>query len=441
MSWPRLTAMAVVAGVVWTAHPEAIAGVADTLGVGPAAMGRAGALAAAPGSYECVFDNPAGLTFDWSAQPGGYDVALGFVYAHPAVRVEALGAREPDVAPASDAAQLLVGARFDLERMAGIPGLALGVAFLVPRSLFRWHIRPDDELQWLWWTDRLDRLGVHLAAAWRPLRWLSVGAGIEALVDAETLTEGFVDSPPRRARRAGEPIVVSARLGERVAIYGKLAPVVGVVVEPVAGFRLAAVWRAALYVDDWGWTRIDRAPVLGSVGYVHRFAHYYRPQSVSLGASVQPWRSLRLVAGVAWQQWSRLLTSNHQTLGAGRAGDVLVPGAAAEWTARRGVTVRAGYRYRPAPVDNAGGPTNLLASSHHVFGAGARLGLRALGWKTHPDLAVGISVQLVRMVPRTERKDGRRFASDEALWTNPGYPGYRFWGWVVATSFDLEARW
>jgi long-subunit fatty acid transport protein len=99
----------------------------------------------------------------------------------------------------------------------------------------------------------------------------------------------------------------------------------------------------------------------------------------------------------------------------------------------------AGYRYQRSPLDNFGGPSNLLDNDRHVGSLGFEFDLQ----KFFPDIDARVTTALsyTVLVERTETKNFQLFTSDAALTSNPGYPSYSYGGHIVAASLGVSGHW
>ncbi len=415
---------------------------AEQLGLGPRPSALGGAVVAVPVGFASVHYDPAALA------PGGDDdgfveTSLTLIWAHPAVWIEDLQGHpmSPAVQP-DDVLSALVGARFDLGHLVGLRGVNAGLELYTPLQwIYRYTLRPDDDLKWRTLTDPLQHLSMEAGIGVRITPWLSLGASLHILFDFQGDTTGYVTRvSDTTSPTGGHVLTADADLGESVRVYGHVAPIVGVLVTPARGLRIGFTWRGALVLDEWGWARVDGSTGLGELGYIYRLDHYYRPHELELGASYRPVPTLRISADLSLELWSMALTDNHAALGPGRFGDTLVPSLGVTWTVRPGVDLMAGYRFVRAPFANLGGPTNLLDPDQHVASLGGELRLDTLAHLPFR-LAVDASMRLAVLVTRTETKDWRRFTSDERLKDNPGYPGYRFGGVMPSAQIGVEAGW
>jgi len=403
----------------------------DLFGIGARAAALGGATSARTGELSAVYYDPAAIV---GPQTSPLRLQASFLYARPRLEVETFDGEAMEVPRSPDVRGLLLGTRFELSELA--EGLGAALAIYVPLGdLFRWTLRPDDRVQWLMWTDRPHHISITVGLAYRITEWLGVGIGAQAAFNLQTNTTARITSIEESVDPdTGEvSFDVDAQLAANVTVYGRAAPTAGVWVQPHPRLRFALSYRGAIYVDDWGWTRIEGEPALGVIGYVHHFAHYFQPHQLTLGSFVD--------AGIAtfsvdlqYNRWSRGLSRNHVELGAGRFGDTLTPSVGATVQVHPALQLLAGYRYERSPIDNVGGWTNLLDLDRHTASLGLELSLREwLG-----DHRILATFQLIGMPEREERKDWRRFVSDFELERNPGHPGYRYRG--IVPAFWLAAE-
>lgn len=420
---------------------RAWAGPEDTLGASPRSMALAGSYSARPGDSAAAYYNPAGLAPGRAlgdAEKGGFfDASFALVYAHPvlhATRADGANISTPNV---PDTAGLAVGTRFSLGRLFRIDGLDMGLNVFLPAHLFQWSIRPDDDAQWALLTDRTQVLSAQAGIAYRATPWLSLGVGLRVSFGVQTLTKGQVTSVGLETDPVtGKSVVkTGTTLGTDAQVFGRVSPTAGILVTPNDRSRLSLVYRHKNYVDDWGNTRISGVPDIGDMGYTHHYAHYFEPSEVTVGASFDVTRWLDVSADLTWSRWSEALSTNRNDLsGSAIWGDTWTPAFGARVRPVGAFAIMAGYRFQKSPLDNFGGPTNLLDADRHVIGLGLELTLTQ-------NARVTIGTQATSLVTRTETKDARLFSSDAALQQNAGYPSSSYGGHVLASSIGLEGRW
>jgi hypothetical protein len=413
--------------------------------LGPREQALGGSVAARPSNFAAA-ENPAALPF---GSPGAEEdqssLELGYAYRHPMLYAQRI-ADARRVVPTTEPADeniLTLGARFDIGKAFGVTGLSVGTSVYLPvGSIFRWSIHPDERPQWLFHTDYGEHIDIRLALAYRPFRWLSLGAGVHVLFDVETFTTARVASVDSTTDPStGETTLdVSTQLGEEVHVYGRAAPAAGVMLEPIDELRLGIAYRGKIYVDDWGWTRIQGVPASGDLGYVHRFAHYFHPHTVVFAAAVRLHPALWLSVDAIYGHWSEGLTTNHEALGPGRFGNTVSLAGGVSVRVAPPVRLLGGYRYVPSPFDNFGGPTNLLDNDQHIGSLGGEIELGRLE-REGLRFQLAWSGRVAFLVEREEKKDPRRFASDRALLENEGIEPYRYGGMVPGASLSVEASW
>jgi long-subunit fatty acid transport protein len=305
----------------------------------------------------------------------------------------------------------------------------------------RSRIVPDDSPSWYLIGDRTSHVSLHAALAFRIVEWLSVGAGVRITFDEEALITGTATE----VRRVTDPVTGEERveagteLGIEASIYGRASPILGVLVAPIPELRFGFAWRGELVSDDWGWSRLQGIEGVGDIGFIHRFTHVFRPHELAWSAAYRIHDVIEVSAELTWALWSQAVSPTWRDLGS-RFGDTLVPAGGVRVTPTPGLDLLAGYRYSRAPLSDLGGPTNLLANDTHHASLGLELDLDALIEDEVP-FTISLAGRLAILEEREERKDGRRFPSDAALLGNPGYPGYRYGGFVPSVQLAVETRW
>lgn len=420
---------------------HAVAGPEDSLGASPRSMALAGSYAARPGDSAAAYYNPAGLApgraLGEREKGGFFEGSFALTFAHPTLfATRADGANVPFTAT-PDTAGLTLGTRFSLGRLFHIDGLDMGVHVFLPSHLFQWSIRPDDDPQWALLTDRTQVLSAHGGVAYRVTPWLSLGVGLRVSFGVQTLTKGEVTSvslqtDPTTGRSA---VKTGTQLGTDAQVFARVSPSAGVLVTPTERSRIGLVYRHKSYVDDWGNTRISGVPDIGDMGYTHHYAHYFEPSEVTMAVGYDVARALDVSFDLTWNRWSEALSTNRNDLsGSAIWGDTWTPAIGARLRPVETLAIMAGYRFQRSPLDDFGGPSNLLDADRHVVALGLELNLGANARAT-------LGLQSTSLVTRTETKDARLFTSDAALQKNAGYPSYSYGGHVIASSIGVEARW
>jgi len=402
-------------------------------------MALGGSYAARPGDFAAVYYNPAGLSPPSEATRSGgfFDLSMAYVRAHPTLHVTRADGGEIPTPGEPDTSGVVAGARFSVGQPFDVEGLNMGLSVYVPDHLFRWNIYPDDDPQWALLMDRTQVISAHTALAQRLTPWLSLGVGLRILFDVQTLTRGRVTRVEYDEQSGG--VRAHTELGTDAQVYGRVTPLLGALVTPNETLQLGLTYRHESYVDDWGDTRIRQVPILSNMGYSHHFAHYFEPSQVTAAVRADVADGVDVSLDVTWARWSRALSTNRNSLSSGGWGDTLTPALGTRFRAAPGFSLLAGYRFQKSPVDNFGGPTNLLDNDRHILSLGLEGELSE--WVSPSlDAAVTLAFQEILLVERTETKDYRRFPSDAAWQKNPGYPSYSHGGSVMALSLGLEAR-
>ncbi len=420
---------------------RALAGPEDSLGASPRSMALAGSYAARPGDSAAAYYNPAGLApgraLGESERGGFFEGSFALTLAHPTLRATRSDGANVGTASTPDTAGITLGTRFSLGRLFHVDGLDMGVHVFLPSHLFQWSIRPDDDPQWALLTDRTQVLSAHGGIAYRVTPWLSVGVGLRLSFGVQTLTKGQVTSlslqtDPVTGKSA---VKTGTQLGTDAEVFARVTPSTGVLLTPTERSRIGLVYRHKSYVDDWGNTRISGVPDIGDIGYTHHYAHFFEPSEVTVGVGYDLTSVLDVSFDLTWNRWSEALSTNRNDLtGSAIWGDTWTPAVGARLRPVTRLAIMAGYRFQRSPLDNFGGPSNLLDADRHVVGLGFELTLT-------PNARATLGLQSTSLVTRTETKDARLFASDAALQKNAGYPSYSYGGHVLGSAIGVEARW
>jgi len=411
----------------------------DEMGVGPEVAALGNAVTAVPVGFASVHYNPA-LLAPRGMRPGQSELTIGYVYGQPLVHVTSEAGMSLATPRTAETSSLVIGGRFDLGHGLGLEGLVAGLSITTPvTSLLSYTVRPDDDIQWMTLTDGAQHLSLEAGLAYRPVDWLSIGIsarlglGVSLYTTAATTS---IDHTP-------DAILVHTDIGAQGQVSARISPIASIAIMPIDELRIGLTYRAANYIDDWGWSRVQGVPGLPDIGYQHRFAHWVRPHELALGVSGRPLPWLELSADVTWQHWSEAMTGNHDP-GQGRFGDTFVPAGGVRITATPGLDLMFGYSFVRAPFQNFGGPSNLLINDTHHASLGAAARLDELTGDRSLTFTLRASFRLSILEEAREEKDFRRFADDAAWMRNPGYlgaTGYLYGGFVPSVQVSAEARW
>jgi long-subunit fatty acid transport protein len=409
----------------------------DELGVGPEVAALGNAVTAVPVGFASVHYNPA-LLAPRGMRPGLSELTIGYVYGQPLVHVTSEGGMSLMTPRTAETGAIVIGGRFDLGHALGLEGLVAGLSITTPvTSLLSYTVRPDDDIQWMTLTDGSQHLSLEAGLAYRPVDWLSIGVtarlGLGVSLYTTAATTSIDTSMPGT-------ILVHTDIGAVGQVSARVSPIASIAIMPTGELRIGLTYRAANYIDDWGWSRVQGVPGFADIGYQHRFAHWVRPHEVALGVSGRPVPWLELSADLTWQHWSEALTANHDP-GEGRFGDTFVPAGSARITASPGLDLMFGYSYVRAPFQNFGGPSNLLINDTHHASLGAAARLDELTGDRSLTFTLRASFRLSILDEAREEKDFRRFTDDAAWMRNPGFAGYTYGGFVPSVQVSAEARW
>ncbi len=359
-----------------------------------------GAVTADVGDVSAGYYNPAGL-----ARMRAFRAELGYVYAAPSLTTDG---RDNQV----DATRGMSGGLAAPGRIFRLP-FTFGLAVHVPdERLSQVRALPQPQPRWELYSVRLQRLYIAASLAISPRPWLRIGAG---LVFMASTRGGFDISGRLSATQPSNSALTHSVDADLTAVRYLQA---GVQVDLPANITVGAAFRDEFKLD----TQLD-ANLRGNIyvggindpralvipGYYGLRSHVltaFQPRQVALGAVWRLTPRLRVMADVAWVQWSRyenptasLEVALDLTIPSNIPGlrqpsvpaapvrelmrfrDTFVPRVGAEITTpigRHDLAFRLGYHFDPTPVPPQPGLTNFIDSSRHVAAFGMGVTLRRL---------------------------------------------------------------
>jgi hypothetical protein len=244
-----------------------------------------------------------------------------------------------------DANGLLLGAVIN-GYWARVPAVHIGIASYLPTAgPYAWSEEPegwaktDPSPQLLRYSDELNRMEVAVAMNAWVSPWLSIGVGLDASANVETITIAALDdiSEPESARKAQE-----------VGIEPTFFPYAGLLV--TAGdpdeqqLRLGLIGRSARSMHDYGSSTVQII-TLNAV-YQHDYRRHQAPRMVTLGAAMDGLGPLEIRAESTWAEWSEIPGPYGESLGGAWRDTVdLGLGVQGAWP---GFSVQAGHRITPS---------------------------------------------------------------------------------------------
>lgn len=391
----------------------ALAQTFEAYGVDSRSTALAGTQGGAAGELGAVFYSPAAIE--------GARAAIAWSWSKPALRVSRLDPTdEKQLEPRlpTDYGGLTLGATVPL------PGvfqnrISLGAALYLPQHRYlNVRLLDDGTPSLMRYDSAPERVQGTTAVAYRPLDWLSVGAGAQlgiAIGGEAALTAVLAQNTPGRV----------IRRGFSVEVLPVVAPMAGFVVGPFAHLRFHGTWRGELRGDFGMPVQLDLQQY-GLFEVMAKGLALYTPETFVAGASAfLAGDRLGLFADLAYERWSRMpaplvdyqlqLSELFTALGINREvksvavepdfRDVLVPRLGARWTHNDRLELRGGYFFRSSATPAQSGTTNFLDPAEHVISAGVGLGMDdplRLGRRVSLDLGA----QWGLFVPEQIVKDG-----------------------------------
>ncbi|NMB75532.1 MAG: hypothetical protein GYA21_10440 [Myxococcales bacterium] len=299
--------------------------------------------------------------------------------------------------------------------------------------------------------DRLSGAVFVLGGSYRPLPWLSFGAGVLMANSTRAITEIFIPDAGNQE---------DARTLSKVSVNTRLVPHLGLIVERPT-FRLAATAHFPLQneVDGQGelqFWNYDYPEGQTALYQPFSFVHGFLPWRVSLGGryligppeGVSGWVS----ASVLWSQWSAYQDRmGEQPLE--RWSDTFAPtlGGGLRMGSHE-ISLQAGYA--PSPVPDQTGRTNYVDNERIHLGAGyqwrldfgkSRMALAAHLYAAHllhrsVEKNPSASHPVFDEFPDSVDIATNQFIGESAGFqsNNPGYPGFTSDGWIFSAGISLR---
>jgi long-subunit fatty acid transport protein len=398
----------------------------DLFGYGARGQAMTGAVASTSRGHGSVYYNPARLAFDTAPS-----FSIGYSSGEFALRIDG---EEIEV---RSAPALTLGLSLPLPFLGWLEDrISLGLALVLPQTsvLIADIPRPTTPTFALLET-RAQTVSIQAALAFRPLDWLSFGAGVIALA----ALEGHVKVGPNE----------TGRLGSEVSdvLVADFAPVIGLSVEPWRWLSFAASYRGQSTATFTFPIEANLGDIAGQVGLSGLDVEVlpiptlaidgtaqFDPEQVGFEVAGRPVPWLLIAAGVSWKHWS--LFENPIVYTAERPGDA--PQPPPEFTdtvaTRLGVEAtldigpvtlepRCGVAWEPTPSPPQTGYHNYLDNDRAVIGLG--LGTR---WQF---LSLDVAFQFHHLVPRTAMKDETTHED------HPGWPSIQHAGEIFYMGAEL----
>jgi long-subunit fatty acid transport protein len=405
----------------------------DVFGLGGRGPALAGALSTLADDASAAYYNPAGLAL------GDRPTFLaGYSFGIPRLTFDGRDA------PEETARGVTLG--LSLPRQISGTTAAFGIALYFPdQRVVRIHSTAATEPRFAQYDNRLQRIAIHPALAWRPRPWISIGAGVSILSDAKGSGTSF--DLGLDLNRISDPSAQRATASIDVSLPTRVAPVAGIWLTPHPDWRIALTYRGSLSLDVSIDTHvaIDAGILKGQAITGFSASDYYSPAELTLGVAYNATRTVTLTAEATWYRWSQApspLPTAQAMIQIGIPIDVVqvsIPSAAyqpSDTVATRAgiearlspkpwldVELRGGASFEPTPYPRQTGMTSLADNDKFVLAAGAGLVFRDLGEILRGPVRLDFYLQAHLLRERFHPKDDPlgptpSFRSGGSLWAS-----------------------
>ncbi len=452
---------------------------ADALGVfGAGARGSAmgGAQAAVSDDYTALYYNVANLAFQDNNAGASFMLSLDDVSIRLKDRPDGydlpnLGSSSPSIPSeyrlnARQSTQDIpntYGVQLGAVGSLGFKSLRIGVLAYLPLNGFSTQQTryPDEREQYF--SNRLDfallgrrtqRQVLMAGLAWRFGPKISMGAGVSFAAGGETTNQVLVNNPTDQSQ---------IELTLNNDIKGRLAPLLGLSVQPTSKIHVGLAWRGEQYFGLSGSNLIQIRGFQGTDSFPVRqefeIATQYTPGQGVFGTSYQD-QGYLLAVDVTYMRWSEYLNQQAQRNTGFEDTLSIRLGIETDWS---DVTqLRGGLALIPSPVPDQTGRTNYVDNDRVAASLGA-------GYSLSETVEVSWFAQVQWLRPRDTNKSpatvfepcalggsqvcdevpddtvdpgtGLPLPEAQGLQTgNPGFPGFDSYGTLLTMGLDVIWR-
>lgn len=412
--------------LAWPIATTAEANPVDTLGFGDRGAALGGAMDASDDALSAAAYNPASSTF-------AARITLGFGYTCAIPDIEINHHRSP-----MEYAHAVSGALVIPWQMHRDWRLALAGMLYVPLDGFaKIRLHPATEPQVVMWDSRNHRIESRAIIGVNYRSTVSIGVGLSVLGDvAGDGLDLSVNTLPGRTE---------AQANLQIDVPWRIAPIIGILVQPMPGWRLGLRYMGELSLDAdiyaKSYVRVPGTSIEGDTIVQARGLNFFSPSSLSLALSmdIKQWT---VSAQIAWQQWSKMTQVASDVDLLIRLGldidaisfPTMDPGWHDTWVTRiglehhiplsrgRSIGLRWGYAYLPSPVPAQTGLSSFADSNRHLLATGAALVLPAELWR----LSIGLSLQAHVFENRLTRKNPDFSVGEDFMLSGAVYVGSLF---------------
>ncbi len=359
----------------------------DIMGVSARTSALGGAGTALPNDFTAAYYNPAALSF-CREQMLGIDVRHTY-YRLRVARDAASTAGAPENAP--NYTRLTAGLCIHLPLNLSL-GTMLGLG--IHELLTDVQSSPNTNPRFPLYGQSTEQMTLLLGLGWRPKPWFAVGIGVSIFLDA--YIPFSLEVPISMEDPANPAQLEPLALDLNIHMHPKVAPYVGVMIEPRPHVRVGVTYRDPLYAQFQLPATVD-AKLVGLdllIPLMVQAVGWYSPRQVAVGVSGEPAEHVVLTGDVTWYDYKVLNHTPYPFLSVTPTdnGDGITdqigfphvehPGWKNAWAVRAGaelgladdkVALRAGYALKTSAISlpAADSNVNLLDGLVHQFTLGA----------------------------------------------------------------------
>ncbi|MBN2497915.1 MAG: outer membrane protein transport protein [Deltaproteobacteria bacterium] len=475
----------IAAGILFSLPSSGLrANPVDTFGVGSRGSAMGDATTALLDLPEAPFSNPGSLGFLERAE-----LFFGPMWSGNSLWLKDIG-RVRSYADYNEVSGYYLGVSGPIGELISLPGLGLGLLTFIPKGGFAQVDAPQrvSERIFFKYRDRNRRIVIDTALAYRFLDWISVGIGVELLMDLWAATDiqltsegldGILGNP---GGQDPDYYASGSRYGTDLSLHRKVtmnaAILAGLIVRPLSWLSFGLSFRDEQKVSSSGRNSLYMEPCTDADGDgvcdvpvfedpFHTTA-FYTPLQVRIGAAVRPlapvcsYDRLVLSMDAVYERWSDYLDHRSRTplanIDSYAFGDVWSFRFGLEWSPWQPIHLRVGLRYEPSPAPMPIGEENLLDADSLFVTAGLGFDFEELFETWHVPVEIHFFFRWHQMADLEIRKNAD-YIPEEQLppegqsWVDldpeteedydrysPGYPRYEAGGHVWSVGLSISYR-
>jgi long-chain fatty acid transport protein len=343
---------------------------AETQGIGARAIAMGGAFTAVADDGAALYYNPAGMV-----QVEGHRSHMEYVFVFPRVYLQR-GTAEKQIYLDKPIKAPMLGIVLDISRhWSTSKKIRFGFISYFPDNFkaaarMRYGSFYDPYYPLYGDSTANQMLSSWINGAIEIFPWLSIGGGFTFGTNGS-----FVNLQPGLDPSTMKSVQERSKVTWQMTT--EIEPMYGILIKPLERLRIGCVFRKGIKVHFNNGIQVSPSIVRDSTIVpfpipIRVFINsHYRPLQYAVGISYRATHALLLAFDLTYYDWRQYKDESERPLNPPMK-DIVAPRVGVEYFPAKDVAVRAGYGYRPSPLDQQHGTwVNYLDNDVHVFSFGA----------------------------------------------------------------------